>query len=248
MKAGRLLLLAVALAAFPALASATSHWSDIDGTLTSTAGATGYKLSNVGQASSITGVTGAGAYDCAWGGTTALACGKVSYTTGLTAGLNPSLINNIGTGPTSLGNGTLTIAMNNGANGFPVGSGPGGVVFTGTFTNITWSYIGTCTSTACTGGGYWQWMISGNVSGTYYLPSGQAIQVSGFNVQLTTQRFKSTSGPDPFANGTGHLSGGPGGVTLGGTVPEQGTLILFGTGLVGVALVARKKLTSSLRV
>jgi hypothetical protein len=229
MKIVKLVLLGLAISCLSSAAFADSTWNDMDGTLTSFSGVTGYYLSNAGSASSLVSVTGAGSlYDCG-GGTPCN--GKVSYTTGMTAGFNTSLINNIGGPATSLGNGTLKITLPG------IGTGPGGLVFLGTFSDITWTYIGTCTATGCTKGEYYQWEVMGNISGTYYLPGGGTSTAKGFNVQLTTQKF---TGSDPFANGTGHITGGGGAVSM-GVVPESGTLILFGTGLVGIALLVRRK-------
>jgi|HubBroStandDraft_6_1064221.scaffolds.fasta_scaffold00202_21 hypothetical protein len=233
MKISKLILFVLAIGCFSSAAFADSNWNDTDGILTSRAGTTGYFLSNAGAASHLTSVTGAGSYDC----NPCSGSDKVSYTTGMTSGLNPSLINVlVPHDPTSLGNGTLTITMPG------VGTGPNGTVFSGSFSNITWTYIGTCVAGVCAKGQYNQWEVQGNIGGTYYLPGGGTQHQMGFNVQLSTQKY---FGIDPFASGTGSITGGPGGLTL-GAVPESGTLILFGTGLVGIALFAKWRHASSL--
>jgi PEP-CTERM motif len=232
MKMSKLVLLALAIVGFSTAAFADQQWNDIDGMLHSKVGTTGYYLTNVGSGSTITSVTGAGDYNCN------PCVGKVAYTTGMTSGFNPSFINVLTPGVlTDLGSGTIAITLPG------VGGGPGGLVFSGNFTGITWQYIGTCTAGGCATGQYYQWEIMGHVSGTYYFSDGTTHQAQGFNVQLTTMRFH---GNDPFANGTGSIAGGVGGVSLGIT-PEPRTLILFGTGLVGIALFVRRRRPSGLQ-
>jgi hypothetical protein len=232
----KLFLLALSIACFSAAAFADGQFTNSGGTITSRAGSTGYYLILTG--SSLVNVSGAGSLDCSGAG--AGGCnGRVSYTTGFTSGLNASLINNVGGSPTNLGAGGLfTISGDN-------GTGPHGDIFKGTFTNATWTYVGTCTGTTSCGvaGGYYEWEITGNVTGTYYI-NGQQIQGAGATIQLTTQKMTN----DPFTHGTGTIGLSGGSSTVGRvTAPESGTLILFGTGLVGIALLARRKFSSGIR-
>jgi hypothetical protein len=208
-----------------------AQFTNAGGLLSSVNGGTGYYLQ---ATSSLTNVTGAGALDCSG----KAACnGTVGYTTTLTSGLNPSLIDNVCATPPNCA-ATQFVAggkFNIKGDG---GTGPGGLVFKGTFTNATWTYVGTCTGTTSCGvqGGYWEWQLSGNVNGIFYENGGQH-QGMGATVTLTTQQFKT----DPFLKGTGAIGISSGGTTLGGIVPESGTLILFSTGLVGIALIARRR-------
>lgn len=233
MKLSKLVLLAAALVCFSAAALADAEFTNANGSITSKAGSTGYSLSLTG--SSLVNVSGSPGYDCT--GLGSGGCnGTVGYTTGLTSGLNASLIDNVTGGPTTLApGGVFTIRGDN-------GSGPGGLVFKGTFTNALWTYVGTCTGTTSCGvrGGYWEWQLSGNVTGTFYLPGGGKKTDVGATVTLTTQQFHN----DPFIHGTGTIGVSGGSSALGSPAPESGTLILFGTGLIGIALLARKKYSS----
>jgi hypothetical protein len=230
----KLLLLVLSVVCFSAAAFADGQFTNSGGTLTSKAGSGGYELQLTG--SSLVNVSGAGSLDCSG----VSSCnGRVSYTTGLTSGLNPLLINNVGGSPTTFAmGGTFTISGDG-------GTGPHGDIFIGTFTNATWTYVGTCTGTTSCGvaGGYYEWQLTANVTGTYYV-NGQSFSGTGATVQLTTQKMTS----DPFTNGTGRIGLSGGSTTVGRVMaPESGTLILFGTGLVGIALLARRRFSAGLR-
>jgi hypothetical protein len=233
MKLSKLVLLGLAISCFSSAAFADAQFTNAGGLLTSINGGTGYYLKS--SPSPLTNVSGAGALDCSG----KAACnGTVSYTTTLTSGLNPSLIDNVGGSPTNFApGGTFTIKGDG-------GTGPGGIVFKGTFTNATWTYVGTCTGTTSCGvqGGYWEWQLSGNVTGIFY-ENGKQGTGMGATVTLSTQQFKN----DPFLKGTGTIGISSGGTTLGGIVPESETLILFGTGLVGIALFAKRRHSSGLQ-
>jgi hypothetical protein len=100
----------------------------------------------------------------------------------------------------------------NGTNGVP-----NGVIFSGTFSSAKWDL------TTLANGTHVYTLTGGLVS-----PSGQV----GATVQLTVNTGKG------FFNGTADLSSGDTNLS----VPEPGTLSLFGIGLIGVAGVVRRKL------
>jgi len=235
----RMLYLVVLLIPVAALADSNSDFSNQGGTLHSNKSGTQFILQmgnpTTGKGgSTLNGVTGAGALNC--GGQLPACNGNVSW---ITPSTSKGGIDNVAlgfNGSTQLGaGGQFTIFENGGNNG--------GLVFVGSFNSATWTYIGTCTVSGCMAGQYYQWELTGQVSGIFYV-NGQQMPGTGATIQLSTSKF---TGGDPFKNGTGLISLGGGNTTLPGVAPEPGTLALLGTGLVGIGLLAKRRFAAQLR-
>jgi hypothetical protein len=120
-------------------------------------------------------------------------------------------------GGTFAGGGSFSI-MGNGTNGVP-----NGAIFTGTFSGpLTWSVVTLANGTH-------NYTLTGAVSGAL----GNGYATDGATVQLTINTGKG------FFNGSTTISSGDTNIV----VPEPGTLSLFGTGLIGLAGVIRRKLS-----
>jgi fibronectin-binding autotransporter adhesin len=154
-----------------------------------------------------------------FGGTiTGTNLGSVSFTTGaLTSGSlsgDPSAAPNA----TFAGGGSFTIT-GNGVDGIP-----SGVIFSGTFSGPV-----TLTGTQLANG-TWSYTLSGPISGKLY---------TGFSTVASTVQLVFSTHKGPLANGgSATISSGDSFVV----VPEPGTLSLFGTGLIGLAGLVRRKL------
>jgi len=226
--------LAVLFAPGVAMASSNSVFTDTGGSIHSYRdGRKGFYL-EMGDprsgrgGSQLSGVNGAGDLDC--GGSLEACKGRVSWRTPDTVKLTRTLINNVRTGPTNLGSGGRFTIFER--------TSHGGVVFRGTFTSATWSYIGTCTGFPACGvrGGYYAWQLSGTVSGTI-TADGHKSWVSGVTVQFTTQRFWR----DPFLRGSGAICLTDGSTSMPGVAPEPGGLALMASGILGMGFAAGRK-------
>lgn len=226
MKRIKVVLLTVAILTLPSTVladNAGSTFQNAGGTLTELKGTTGYDL-NVPK-SGLSLVSGIQGFDC----TSVSTChGTVNFTTPMTAGFNQSLINNISGGATNLGaGGSFTIHETEGGKA---------LTFVGTFTSATWTFTGDVQTND------YQWSLIGSVNGDLTIgKNGVPMSITGATVQLFTQPIKDTT--DPFAKAGGHigLNGGTTGFPSAVT-PESGTLILFGSGLLGIVFVVRRRL------
>lgn len=183
----KLILLALTVVFFSAAPLADGQIFDAGGTITSKKGATGYYLQGLSPVVAITNYCSSQA-----------ACNaSVRFDTGSTDGLDPLLIDNVSGPPTTLAAGGVFEVKG------ATGSGPDGLIFAATFTNALWTYIGTCTGTTSCGvkGGRYQWQLSGNVTGTVYLPGGEKKTDVGATASFTTLKTKT----DQFLDGTGNI-------------------------------------------
>lgn len=177
---------------------------------------TGGKIRSNGTTLSLSGST-LTSFTAAGGATYTGSLGSVTFTTGaFSAGtLGVAAVFNAG--------GSFSIA-GNGSNGIPTG-----VLFSGSFSGpVNW--VGTFNPAGHGGLGNWTYTLTGTVQGQ--LSNGT--NAFGGTVQFTFD----VPGSKQFAKGIAvNLNDGVTTVT----VPEPGTLGLFGTGLLGVAGLIRRK-------
>jgi hypothetical protein len=180
---------------------------------------TGGKISSNGTTLSLSGSTLTSF--TALGGTTYTgSLGSVTFTTGT------FWSGNLGVAAVFNGGGSFSIA-GNGSNGIPTG-----VLFSGSFSGpVNW--VGTFNPAGRGGLGNWTYTLTGTVQGE--LSNGT--NAFGGTVQFTFD----VPGSKEFAKGIAvNLNDGVTTVT----VPEPGTLSLFGTGLLGLASLIRRKLAA----
>ncbi len=147
--------------------------------------------------------------------------GTVTLTTG------SLLSGSLAAGATFAAGGSFTIT-GNGSNGLPTGT-----LFSGTFTGpVTWT--ATFVPNADQHGA-WVYTLKGNISGT--LMNGQ--KISG---TITETTFDISHGTQFSTSGRLDL----GSANL--TVPEPGTLGLLATGLIGLAMVIRRRALTQPRI
>jgi len=105
---------------------------------------------------------------------------------------------------------------------FAAGGIPNGVIFNGSFTRpVTWTLITLVNGTH-------NYTLTGSFAGTWY----SGMTINGAAVQLTINTGKG------FFNGQTTISSGDANFT----VPEPGSLTLLAMGLIGIAVVVRRKL------
>ncbi len=113
-----------------------------------------------------------------------------------------------------------------------------GTIFTGTFTtDISWILTNGNGAGGCTGtGGDCVYSLTGGVSGLYH-----GNQANGGTIQLY---LTTTGGYYNGGNGHAYLTDTGGVTTLLTTVPEPGSMMLMGTGLLSLGFRVRQKLLS----
>src|SRR5215469_13229727 len=138
--------------------------------------------------------------------------GSITFSTAALSGGNLQM------GATFASGGSFVITGNG------TGGIPNGVIFTGSFGGpVTWTLVTLANGTH-------NYTLTGSLTGTWY--SGQT--VDGATVQLTINTGKG------FFSGTTMISSGD--TNISGVVPEPGSITFFGTGLLGLAGVVKRKM------
>jgi hypothetical protein len=208
----KIVLLAVLALALPLAAFASSSIDTSNSGGTLTGTSSGLSLSG----STLTQVTGLfGSSGLIQGSN----LGSVSFSTGaLTSGSLSTSCSVTCVVATFAGGGSFTIS-GNGSNGVP-----NGVIFSGTFSGP----VTVIENPSASNNGTASYTITGALSGTLY---------TGFKTVAATSQITVFVHKGTLANGATISSGD---TTI--VVPEPGTLSLFGTGLIGLAGLVRRKL------
>ena len=145
---------------------------------------------------------------------TGISLGSYSFSTGALTS------GSLAQGGTFAAGGSISI-VGNGINGVNAGT-----VFSGSFTGpVVWNMITLANGTH-------NYTLTGAIVGNYW----NGVSANGAMVQLSINTGKG------FFNGRGAVSSGD--TNLSSITPEPGTLVLFGTGLVGLAGMLRKRLVA----